>query len=70
MLFAAPCVASAADKSDSAAAEDLWSLAPVTKPALPAVSRADWCATPIDSFILAGLEADQMEPAPPLRASG
>ncbi len=63
-LSAVACAASAADKTESAAVEDLWSLAPVTKPALPAVSRPDWCATPIDHFILAGLDADQMEPAP------
>jgi hypothetical protein len=45
---------------------DLWSLAPVIRPELPAVARADWCATPIDRLILARLEADGMEPAPPL----
>ena len=33
---------------------------------VPDVARADWCATPIDRFILARLEADDMQPAPPL----
>ena len=56
----------AAESGESAAAEDLWSLAPVVKPALPTVQRADWCTTPVDRFILARLEADQFEPAPPL----
>lgn len=65
-LSALACTASAADKSESAGADDLWSLAPVAKPPLPTVSRPDWCATPIDNFILSGLEADQMEPAPPV----
>ena len=45
---------------------DLWSLAPVAKPDLPPVERSEWCATPIDRFILARLEADRMEPAPAL----
>jgi hypothetical protein len=59
--------ATAADAEPARAAEsDLWSLAPVAKPDLPPVNRAEWCATPIDRFILAGLEADQMEPALPV----
>jgi hypothetical protein len=52
--------------AESVAASELWSLAPVKKPALPEVKQADWCVTPIDRFILARLEADDLLPAPPL----
>ena len=55
-----------AEDSASPAAVDLWSLAAVKKGEAPPVQRSDWCATPIDRFILARLEADDMEPAPPL----
>ncbi|HEY4311526.1 MAG TPA: DUF1549 and DUF1553 domain-containing protein [Pirellulales bacterium] len=61
-----PAVVRVADAGESAAAEDLWSLVAVKKPEPPAVKQADWCNTPIDRFIMAGLEAEQMEPAPPL----
>jgi mono/diheme cytochrome c family protein len=42
-----------------------WAFQPVRKPALPAVKRAAWVATPIDAFILAKLESEGLEPAPP-----
>ncbi|MBI2826560.1 MAG: DUF1553 domain-containing protein [Planctomycetia bacterium] len=61
-----PTAMLADDASGAAETSDLWSLAPVVKPKVPDVQRADWCATPIDRFILARLEADHMEPAPPL----
>ena len=42
-----------------------WSLRPVSRPAVPVVTRQDWCRTPIDAFILSKLEAEGLEPAPP-----
>ncbi len=50
--------------AESDAESDLWSLAPIVRPELPAVKNIDWCQTPIDRFILARLEADGFEPAP------
>ena len=44
---------------------DGWSLRPVSRPPVPRVKRTDWCRTPIDAFILAKLEAERLEPAPP-----
>ncbi len=51
---------------ESADSSDLWSLAPIVKPALPAPKHIEWCATPIDHFVLSGLESAQLEPATPL----
>ena len=42
-----------------------WSFQPVKRPALPEVARKDWIRTPIDNFVLAKLEANHLEPAPP-----
>ncbi|MEX0712135.1 MAG: DUF1549 and DUF1553 domain-containing protein [Pirellulales bacterium] len=46
--------------------DDLWALAPIERPALPEVKASDWTSGAIDRFVLAGLEADAMEPAPRL----
>jgi len=44
---------------------DHWSFLPVRRPAVPAVSDAAWCRTPVDAFILARLEENSMKPNPP-----
>ncbi len=41
-----------------------WAFQPVRKPNLPAVKKSDWVKTPIDAFVLAGLEAKGLVPAP------
>jgi mono/diheme cytochrome c family protein len=41
-----------------------WAFGPVRKPRPPAVKKADWVKTPIDAFVLAGLEAKGLTPAP------
>ncbi|MEQ1904397.1 MAG: PSD1 and planctomycete cytochrome C domain-containing protein [Pirellulaceae bacterium] len=40
-----------------------WSLQPGKKPQIPKIQRQSWSAHPVDQFILATLEANQMEPA-------
>jgi len=40
-----------------------WSLRPVRKPEPPRVNNRSWLKAPIDSFILAGLEAKGLKPA-------
>ncbi len=40
-----------------------WSFQPVTSPPLPKVKQADWSKHPVDQFILAKLEENQLEPA-------
>jgi cytochrome c553 len=42
----------------------LWSLQPVQRPAIPAVSKAEWLNTPVDAFILARLDAAKRAPSP------
>src|SRR5262249_17278878 len=42
-----------------------WAFQPVAAPALPAVKDAEWVRTPIDRFVLAGLEARGWKPAAP-----
>jgi hypothetical protein len=44
---------------------DLWSFAPVRRPAIPSFRRKTWVRNPIDAFILARLEAAGMPPAAP-----
>ncbi|RYG33879.1 DUF1549 domain-containing protein, partial [bacterium] len=42
----------------------LWSLQPVKKPPVPKVKNAAWSANPLDTFVLAKLEAKKLTPAP------
>jgi mono/diheme cytochrome c family protein len=42
-----------------------WSFLPVKRQAVPQVSDAAWCRTPVDNFILAGLERGCVRPNPP-----
>ena len=41
-----------------------WAFQPVRKPAAPRVKRARWAANPIDSWVLAALEAKDLPPSP------
>jgi hypothetical protein len=43
---------------------DHWSFLPVRRQAVPQVSDAAWCRTPVDAFILAKLEESSMRPNP------
>jgi cytochrome c553 len=42
-----------------------WSFRPVRKVVPPTVKAADWVKTPIDAFVLSGLEAKGLAPSPP-----
>jgi hypothetical protein len=42
-----------------------WAFQPVTLPAVPSVENAAWIKNPIDSFIMAELEAHGLKPSPP-----
>jgi hypothetical protein len=44
---------------------DWWAYQPVVRPAVPVLENAGWVRSPIDAFILAGLEAKGLQPAPP-----
>ncbi|WP_395090266.1 DUF1553 domain-containing protein [Armatimonas sp.] len=45
-------------------ARNHWAFQPVEKPAIPKVKNAAWVKNPIDSFVLAKLEASGMAPSP------
>ena len=42
-----------------------WSFRPVADPPLPAVKDANWCKRPLDRFILAKMEANNLHPVAP-----
>ena len=42
-----------------------WAFRPISKPALPAVRRESWVRHPVDTFVLARLEHERIEPALP-----
>jgi hypothetical protein len=42
-----------------------WAWQPVKRVAIPEVSNADWCQTPVDHFILAKLDSSGLKPNPP-----
>jgi hypothetical protein len=41
-----------------------WSFQPIAKPAIPAVRKRDWPRNAIDAFVLARLEAENIQPSP------
>jgi hypothetical protein len=54
----------AAEKPITAEDRRHWSFVPPVRPALPDVKDQRWVRNPIDSFILAKLEANKLSPAP------
>jgi hypothetical protein len=46
------------------AGKDWWSLQPVKRPAVPRVSTPAWVRNPLDTFILARLDAARLRPSP------
>jgi len=46
------------------AAESHWAFQPIERPSLPAVHGTDWVTTGMDRFVLARLEANELEPSP------
>ena len=62
ILFA--CTGTAAELEVTAAHRAYWAYQPLTNPALPNVKDTAWVRTPVDTFILAALEAKGLKPAP------
>ncbi|MFZ4506766.1 MAG: PSD1 and planctomycete cytochrome C domain-containing protein [Fimbriimonas sp.] len=60
----APWPQSAAQVKDGATDKPLWSLQPVVNPPVPKVKNPTWVQNPIDSFVLARLEAKKLAPSP------
>ncbi len=57
-------LAAASAQDGSVDASAWWAYRPLSRPAPPQVRDADWVRSPIDAFILAGLEARGLKPAP------
>ncbi|QDU38126.1 hypothetical protein Mal4_24480 [Maioricimonas rarisocia] len=46
---------------------DYWAFRPIERPPVPAVINPGWCRTPIDFFVLAGLQEEELEPVGPAK---
>lgn len=57
--------AEATPTTAKAAPPKFWAFIPPAEPKIPAVKDASWARSPIDTFVLAGLEARGLKPAPP-----
>jgi mono/diheme cytochrome c family protein len=55
---------SAAASRNAEAWKTHWAFQPVRKPPIPTVKTSGWCISPMDTFILAKLEANGLAPAP------
>ncbi len=44
---------------------EMWALQPLRQPQPPQVQHGEWCANPIDAFIIARLQGAGLSPAPP-----
>ena len=59
-----------ADPADADAETDIpvgggwWAWQPLVRPQVPAVDGGSWVRNPVDAFVLAGLEASDLSPAP------
>ncbi|MCZ6793154.1 MAG: DUF1549 domain-containing protein, partial [Planctomycetota bacterium] len=51
--------------ADLEKARRFWAFRPVVEPPLPPVEDADWCRSPLDRFVLSGLDEAGLRPAPP-----
>ena len=45
------------------AGREFWSMNPIATVSIPSVKNTEWVATPVDAFLLANLEANQLHPA-------
>jgi len=48
----------------TAAETDHWAFQPISRPSAPSVSNASWPTSPIDKFVLAQLETENLTPSP------
>lgn len=53
----------------NAETKNFWAFRPVKRPTVPKVKNAAWIRSPMDAFVLAKLEANNLTPAPPLGKS-
>src|SRR5690349_12831396 len=65
IMIGAGLALGAAHAKEHDEAREHWAYQPVRKSAVPAVKMTSWVKTPVDSFILAQLEAKAMKPSAP-----
>lgn len=53
------------NRLDIEKARQFWSFRPISDPEIPSVRSSDWPSTDIDRFVLAKLEARQLQPLGP-----
>ncbi|HEV3121459.1 MAG TPA: DUF1549 domain-containing protein, partial [Isosphaeraceae bacterium] len=53
-----------ADANSQKTASDHWSFQPIKRQELPPVKDTSWARSPIDAFVLAKLEAEELSPSP------
>lgn len=53
-----------ADEREETHSVDHWAFKTPVRPALPATNRRDWSRSPLDTFVLAKLETQQVAPSP------
>ena len=58
------CFYAAETDTFTAAQRNFWSLQPVKQQAVPPVKDKAWVKTPIDAFVLAKLEENELKPNP------
>ncbi|WP_235934725.1 PSD1 and planctomycete cytochrome C domain-containing protein [Candidatus Laterigemmans baculatus] len=61
---AAGAGSSHAGAAEAAAADEHWAFQAVAEPPVPVPERSDWVRTAVDAFVLARLEAADLEPSP------
>lgn len=59
-----PAVRKETEKEFTEAERNFWAFRPMVRPRLPQVKRQGWAQSPIDYFVLAGLERKGFKPAP------
>src|SRR5262245_1367171 len=65
LCLAATGVYLAETRDFTPAEKNFWSFQPVVKPSVPVVKDKQWVKNPVDAFVLAKLEARQMQPNKP-----
>jgi hypothetical protein len=65
VTLAAAIPAPTTEKKFTDAQRNYWAFQKVVMPAVPAVKAKSWVRTPVDAFILAKLEAQNLKPNPP-----
>jgi hypothetical protein len=62
LCFAVTGISVAQTRTFTDAQKNFWAFQPAQKPAVPAIKNKNWVKNPVDAFVLAKLEENQIEP--------